>query len=188
MARDFGQDIVNTCPALYAIIPIRLGARGNAMLNKKCLGAVLLAATAVSSAAMADDRGMNTAVGAVLGATIGHNGGGRNGAIVGGVLGAAVGNAISTNDRSNNRGYYDNRSDYYDNRSSGYVDTRATYYDNRNTYYEPAPVYVQESRPVYYTPAPSYYYSQPTEVVYVDSGRGGYYDGYRGHHGYGHRH
>jgi hypothetical protein len=183
MARDFGHDIVNTCPALYPIIPIQLEARGNAMFNKKCLGAVILAATAVSSGAMADDRGTNTAVGALLGAAIGHNSGGRDGAIVGGVLGAAVGSAISTNDRSYNAGYYDNR-------NSGYYDTRATYYDNRSSYYQPAPVYV-EPAPVYYAPAPRYYYNQPSAVVYVGSSRGDYYDGYRGrghgHHGYGHR-
>jgi hypothetical protein len=186
IARNFGADIVNPCPAFYTIIPIQLEARGNAMLNKKCLGAVILAATVVSSTAMADDRGVNTAVGAVIGAAIGHNTGGRNGAIVGGVLGAAVGNSISRNDRSyNNGGYYDNRSNgYYDNRSNGYVDTRASYYDNRDSYYQSAPVYVQESRPVYYQPQPTYYYTQPSEVVYV-SGGGGYYDGYRGRHGHG---
>lgn len=179
-------------------------AKGNAMLNKKCLGAVMLAAAAVSSTAMADDRGVNTAFGAVIGAGIGNSTGARNGAIIGGLLGAAVGSSISTNDRSYNGGYVDNR-------SSGYVatrvDTRATYDDNRDgrdyrdsrdSYYsEPAPVYVQESRPVYveqsravyYQPQPAYYYSQPyysqpSTAVYVGVG-GGYRDGYRGH-GHGH--
>ena len=53
------------------------------MLNKKILGAVTLAAMAVSSAAMAGDRDFNTAAGAVIGAAIGSNAGGRDGAIVG---------------------------------------------------------------------------------------------------------
>ena len=53
------------------------------MLNKKVFGAVLLAATAVSSTAMAQDRGANTLVGGLIGAAIGHNTGGRDGAIVG---------------------------------------------------------------------------------------------------------
>jgi hypothetical protein len=142
------------------------------MLNKKCFGAVMLAAAAVSTSAVASDRGVNTAVGAVLGAAVGHNFGGRDGAIVGGVLGAAVGNSVNTNDR---RGYRDNRG--YDNR--GY-DNRG--YDNRGynrgytqvSYYEPAPVYYA---------APRRYYREPA-VVYVEPRRG--HHGYG--HGYGHRH
>ena len=50
------------------------------MLNKKCFGAVILAAVAVSPSAFAGDRGVNTAVGAVLGAAIGHSAGGSGGA------------------------------------------------------------------------------------------------------------
>jgi uncharacterized membrane protein len=73
------------------------------MLNKKCFGAVILAAAAVSSTAMAQDRGANTAVGAVLGAAIGGTAGGGGGALVGGVLGAAVGNSVSGHD---DRRYY----------------------------------------------------------------------------------
>ena len=41
------------------------------LIKKSVVGAVLLAAAAVSTTASADDRGMNTAVGAVLGAAIG---------------------------------------------------------------------------------------------------------------------
>src|SRR4030081_3698690 len=112
MARRFANAIVESCPNTSVIIPVLVAVKGNAMLNKKCLGAVILAATAVTSTAMADDRGVNTAVGAVLGAAIGHNTGGRGGAIVGGVIGAALGNAVSTNDRGYNqggRGYYQER-------------------------------------------------------------------------------
>ena len=76
------------------------------MLKSKIVGAVVLAAVAVSPAAMADDRGTNTALGAVVGAAIGASAGGSGGALVGGVLGAAVGNSISTRD---DRRYYDNR-------------------------------------------------------------------------------
>ena len=192
------------------IIPIRLAAKGSVMLNKKCLSAVMLAAAAVSSTAMADDRGVNTAFGAVIGAGIGGSTGGRNGAIVGGLLGAAVGSSISTNERSYNNGSYDNYRS-----SSSYVDTRTTtYYDNRDdrdgsnsrdSYYsEPAPVYVQDSRtvyieasrPVYYQPRPDYYYSEPyysrpSAVVHVGIGGSGYRDDYRddyrGHNSHGHR-
>jgi hypothetical protein len=134
------------------------------MLNKKCLGAVILAAAAVSSTAMADDRGVNTAVGAVIGAAIGHNSGGRDGALVGGVIGAALGNAVSTGDnRSYNGGYYDNRGSYY-RQAPVYVEARSY----APAYYEP--------RQVIYTP-PVRYYQQPA-VVYVNPGRGHY-----GHHG-----
>ncbi|MBC7456036.1 MAG: glycine zipper 2TM domain-containing protein [Massilia sp.] len=184
------------------------------MLNKKCLGAMMLAAALVSSTAMADDRGVNTAFGAVIGAGIGNSTGARNGALIGGLLGAAVGSSISTNDRSYSNGGYD---DY---RGSGYVDSRATtttYYDNRDSrdYWDsrdyrdsrdaydsqPAPVYVQDSRtvyveqsrPVYYQQQPVYYYnqpyySQPSAAVYVGVGGGGYRDGYRGYNGHGHGH
>jgi hypothetical protein len=149
------------------------------MLNTKCLSAVIVAALAVSSSAMADDRGVNTAVGAVLGAAIGHNSGGRDGAIVGGILGAAVGNAVSTrDDRRNSNAYYDNRGRYYA-PAPVYVEARA---------YPPAPVYV-ESRgyareEVYYAPSQVQYvspprYYQPPAVVYVEQGRG-----YGRHHGH----
>ena len=54
------------------------------MLKSKTFGAVLLAAVAVSPAAMAGDRGTNTAIGAVLGAVVGHTVGGTGGAVAGG--------------------------------------------------------------------------------------------------------
>lgn len=131
------------------------------MLNRKCFGAVLLAAAAVSGTAMADDRGMNTAVGAVVGAAIGHSAGGRDGALVGGVLGAAVGNSISTRD------------DYYRG-NRGYATA---------TYYSPAPAYV-ESRPVYYEAPRRVYYDAPRyyrePVVIVEPGRGHHHHWDRG--------
>ena len=127
----------------------------NTMLNKKLVGAALLAAAAVSGSAMANDRGINTVAGAVVGAAIGNSAGGRDGAIVGGLVGAAVGNSINTGDR-----YYRG--------GGGYVQTRV--------YSQPAPVYY-EPAPVYYEPAPRYYAPQ---VVYVEPGRGYYHDrGYR---------
>lgn len=176
-------------PTAKSIIPIPVEAKGYAMFNTKFAGAALIvAATAVSSAAMAGDRGVNTAVGAVVGAAIGSSTGHRNGAIVGGVIGAAVGNSISTS----HRGYRDDRSGYYENRS-GYYDSgydnryESRHYDN----YRPAPVYVQsrtyyEPAPVYYQPAPRYY-SRPA-VVYVEQRGHRHYRGCRhGHgHGYGH--
>ena len=125
------------------------------MLNKKCFGAVILAAVAVSPSAFAGDRGTNTAVGAVLGAAIGGTAGGAGGALVGGVLGAAVGNSLS----HDGRGHYDNR---------GYASAG---------YYQPAPVYHQP-RPVYY--AQPRHYREPA-VVYVEQ-RGRRHHGYdRGH-------
>jgi len=127
------------------------------MLKKKCIGAMLLAAAAVSSTAMADDRGVNTVVGALAGAAIGGSVGGRNGALVGGVIGAAVGNSARTNDDY----YYRNRGYAY---SGGY---------SSGYYQQPAPVYV-ESRPVYVEPR-GYYYNPRPDVVVVEGGRG-YYD------------
>jgi hypothetical protein len=154
-------------PGVVVIILIPVEAKGNAMLNKKCFGAVLLAAAAVSSTAFAQDRGANTVVGALAGAAIGGSVGGRDGAIVGGVLGAAVGNSVRTNDDY----YYRDRGNY-------------AYGGYSNNYYQPAPaaVYV-ESRPrYYYEPRPVYVESRP---VYVQSrpyyDRGNYYD--RGHYG-----
>jgi hypothetical protein len=139
------------------------------MLNKKCFGAVLLAAAAVSSTAMAQDRGANTVIGALAGAAIGGGAAGRDGALVGAAIGAAVGNSVRTDD-----GYYSrNRGSSY-----GYENN---YYSGG--YYQPAPapaaVYV-ESRPRYYfEPRPVYVESRP----YYDRGhyydRGSYYD--RGH-------
>jgi hypothetical protein len=137
------------------------------MLNKKCFGAVLLAAAAVSSTAMAQDRGANTVIGALAGAAIGGSAAGRDGALVGAAIGAAVGNSVRTNDDY----YYRDRGNY--GYSNGYSNT---YYSGN--YYQPAPaaVYV-ESRPrYYYEPRPVYVESRP----YYDRGhyydRGRYYD------------
>ena len=140
------------------------------MLKKTCFGAVLPAAAAVSTTAMAQDRGVNTAVGALAGAAIGGGIGGRDGAIVGGVLGAAIGNSARTYDD----GYY-----------RGRVYSSGSYYQPAPVYVEPRPVYV-ESAPVYYD-APAYYYRDRPTAVYVERGRGydrGYYD--RGHYDRGH--
>lgn len=76
------------------------------MLNRKWIGVVLLAAAAVSTTALADNRGVNTALGAVAGAVVGNVVGGQNGAVLGGVLGAVVGASVSDNDRRDNRRYY----------------------------------------------------------------------------------
>jgi hypothetical protein len=153
-----------------------------AMLNKKCFGAVLLAAAAVSSTAMAQDRGANTVIGALAGAAIGGGAAGRDGALVGAAIGAAVGNSVRTND------------DYYRNRGN-YAYGNVAYGGYSNDYYQPAPaaVYV-ESRPrYYYEPRPVYVESRPVYVEsrpYYDRGqyydRGRYYD--RGHDrgGWGH--
>src|SRR5471032_1242848 len=112
------------------------------MLNKTVLGVVTLAAAAISSTAMADDRGFDTVAGAVVGAAIGNSTGSRNGALVGGLVGAAVGNSIDTGDRYRR----------------GYTETRV--------YSRPAPVYYEQA-PVYYAPPPRYY-APPAQVVYVE--------------------
>ena len=138
------------------------------MLKKKCIGAMLLAAAAVSTSAMADDRGVNTVVGALAGAAIGGSVGGRDGALVGGAIGAAVGNSVRTNDDY----YYRNRGYAY---SGGY---NGGYYQSAPAYVESRPVYVQP-RPVY-VESPRYYYNSRPDVVVVERGRG--YDHDRGRH------
>jgi uncharacterized protein YcfJ len=152
------------------------------MLNKKCFGAVLLAAAAVSTTAMAQDRGANTFVGALAGAALGHAAGGRDGAIVGGVLGAAVGNSIPTRDDR----YYRGGSTYY--AQPAYVESRPTYYESRPAYYESAPVYYDAPSTVVYTSPAPVYYSSPRyyrEPVVVVGGRGHWeHGGYRGHGGW----
>jgi hypothetical protein len=165
-------------PGEVAIILIPVEAQGKAMLNKKCFGAVLLAAAAVSSTAMAQDRGANTVIGALAGAAIGGSAGGRDGALVGAAIGAAVGNSVRSDDN-----YYRNRGSYaYNSYPSGYSSGYSnTYY--ANDYYQPAPAaVVVESRPsYYYEPRPVYVESRP---VYVESrpyyDRDRYYD--RGRH------
>jgi hypothetical protein len=124
----FGADIVTSCPSALLIIPIPVEAKKEiAMLNTKIVGAVaIIAATAFSSTAIASDRTVNTAVGAVAGAMIGSSTHHRNGALAGAVIGAAVGSSLSSNNnRSYNDGYYDNRSGYY---NSGYDNVRAVAY------------------------------------------------------------
>lgn len=98
------------------------------MLHKKWMGIALLAtaavsATAISTTAFADNRGVNTALGAVVGAVIGNSVGGQDAAIIGGVLGAVVGASAS--------GHDDDR--YYGRHQS-------------QVYYQPAPV---RARPYY---------------------------------------
>jgi hypothetical protein len=133
------------------------------MLNKKCFGAVLLAAAAVSSTtAMAQDRGANTVAGALVGAAIGGAANGRNGALVGGALGAVVGNSIRSNDDYyyRDRGYSSNT--YY---SSGYAQPAPVYVESRPVYVEPRPVYVE---------SPRYYYDARPDVVVIDRGGRGW--------------
>ncbi|WP_296943901.1 YMGG-like glycine zipper-containing protein [uncultured Massilia sp.] len=176
-------------PDVVTIIPIPVAAEGKAMLKTKCFGAVLLAAAAVSSTAMASDRGVNTAVGAIAGAAIGGSVGGRDGALVGGAIGAVVGNSVRTNDDYyyRDRGYVS--SGYYPSGySSGYS---SGYYQPAPVYVQPRPVYV-ESRP-YYAPPPAYYYDRRPGVVVIDRGGRGWdrhdrgWDRHdRGHGGWGH--
>ena len=114
------------------------------MLNKKALGAVMVAALTISSAALAGDRDFNTAAGAVIGAAIGHNSGGPEGALIGGLLGAVVGNSLSDQGSHNRGGHYEARA-----------------YQAAPGYYQPAPVY--------YAPPPRDY--GPPAVVYAENGR-----------------
>lgn len=102
------------------------------MSNKKWIGVALLAAAAVSTNALADNRGVNTALGAVVGAVIGNTVGGQNGAVVGGVLGAVVGASASGHDDRRYDRQYDRR------------------YSN-----------VRYQAPVYYRPAPVPVYARP---------------------------
>jgi len=120
------------------------------MSHKKWMAVALLATAAVSTTAVADNRGVNTAVGAVLGAVIGNSVGGQEGAVVGGVLGAVVGaSASSGRDRGYDqrygrnprasyrepvyyqpapRGHYGYRGDYRHDRGGYYYDSRRSDY------------------------------------------------------------
>lgn len=118
------------------------------MLNKKWIGVALLAAAAVSTNALADSRGVNTALGAVAGVVVGNAVGGQNGAVIGGVLGAVVGASVSDHDRHDNRRYYGARY-------------------QAPVYARPAPVY---ARPGYR----DRYYHDARRVEYVRHGRGYY--------------
>lgn len=104
------------------------------MLHKKWIGIALLATAAVSTTASANDRGINTALGAVVGAVIGNSFGGQDAAIIGGVLGAVVGASASghNDDRNYGRNYGRHQSQVY--------------YQQQPVYSRPAPVY---ARPVY---------------------------------------
>ncbi|MFJ7565613.1 YMGG-like glycine zipper-containing protein [Herminiimonas sp. NPDC097707] len=104
------------------------------MLHKKWIGIALLATaavstTAISTTAFADNRGVNTALGAVVGAVIGNSVGGQDAAIIGGVLGAVVGASASGHDDR-----------YYGRRQA------QVYYQPQPVYYQPAPV---RARPYY---------------------------------------
>lgn len=105
------------------------------MLSVKWISVVVLAGAAISTTAFADERGVNTAIGAVVGAAIGNSFHGRDGAIVGGVIGAVVGASAS--------GY---REAGY-NSQPRYV-AQPVVYAQPVTYYRPAPVYYGP-RPVY---------------------------------------
>ncbi|MES2026580.1 MAG: YMGG-like glycine zipper-containing protein [Pseudomonadota bacterium] len=129
------------------------------MLHKKWIGIALIATAAVSTTAFADNRGINTALGAVVGAVIGNSVGGQNGAIVGGVLGAAVGASAS--------GHGDR---YYGRQPQAY-------YQAPPNYYRPAPAY---ARPYYrdsYAQRDDYRnqsYRDVRRVDYEPYGRGDY--------------
>ena len=128
------------------------------MSNRKWIGVALLAAAAVSTNALADNRGLNTALGAVVGAVIGNTVGGQNGAVVGGVLGAVVGASASGRDDRRDDRRYDRQ---YDRR---YSNAR---YQAPPVYYRPAPV------PVY--ARPDYrdrYYHDVRRVEYTRYDRG----------------
>lgn len=59
----------------------------------KLLNVALTAAILFSPALYADNKTLETAVGAGIGAAIGNEVGGRNGAILGGAVGAAIGSS-----------------------------------------------------------------------------------------------
>lgn len=80
------------------------------MLHKKWIAIALLSTAAVSTAASASDRNVNTALGAVAGALIGNSVGGRDAALVGGVLGAVVGASVSGG--HDDRRYYGHQQAY----------------------------------------------------------------------------
>ena len=107
------------------------------MLHKKWIGIALLATAAVSTTASADNRGVNTALGAVVGAVIGNSVGGQDAAIIGGVLGAVVGASAS--------GGHNNDRKYGRRQPQGYYQAQPQY-QAQPVYYRPAPVY---ARPVY---------------------------------------
>lgn len=107
------------------------------MSHKKWMAVALLATAAVSTTAVADNRGVNTAVGAVLGAVIGNSVGGQDGAMVGGLLGAVVGASASS---GRDRGY-----------------DRRHYERGPNVHYR---------EPVYYQPAPRGHYSYQGDYRY----------------------
>lgn len=108
------------------------------MLHKKWIGIALLATAAVSTTASADNRGVNTALGAVVGAVIGNSVGGQDAAIIGGVLGAVVG-ASASSGRNDDRNYGRRQ-------PQGYYQPQPYYQQAQPVYYRPAPVY---ARPVY---------------------------------------
>lgn len=105
------------------------------MSNKKWVGIVVLASAAFSTNAMASDRGVNTALGAVLGAVIGNSVGGQNGTVIGGIIGAVAGASLSSHNDRGGRDYRDHRRQSqavgYGGRSQGYREP---------TYYRQAPV------------------------------------------------
>lgn len=133
------------------------------MLHKKWIGIALLATAAVSTTASADNRGVNTALGAVVGAVIGNSVGGQDAAIIGGVLGAVVG-ASASGGRHDDRNYgYRQQQGYYQ---------AQPHYQPQPVYYRPAPVY---TRPVYRN---GYDRHNDYRGGYQSNGRRGEYGGY----------
>lgn len=139
------------------------------MLNKKWVGIAVLASAAFSTSAMANDRGVNTALGAVLGAVIGNSVGGQNGTVIGGVIGAVAGASLSSHDDRDGRGYRRQSQAYgYGGRSQGYREP---------TYYRQAPVRSQpryQDRYAHRQVVQRHDYRDTRRVEYVTYGRGSY--------------
>lgn len=134
------------------------------MLHKKWIGIALLATAAVSTTASANDRGINTALGAVVGAVIGNSFGGQDAAIIGGVLGAVLGASASGHNDERNYGRHQSQA-YYQPQS---------HYQQQPVYSRSAPVY---ARPVYrdaYAGRNDYRYQN--DARRVDYGRNDRYD------------
>lgn len=120
------------------------------MRHKKWMAMALLATAAVSGTAFADNRGVNTALGAVVGAVIGNSVGGQNAAVVGGVLGAVVGASVSG---SGNHNYG----------SPGRYQSQVHY--QAPGHYRSAPVYVQPNYRGAYSSHDAYRYQRNTHRV-----------------------
>jgi hypothetical protein len=122
------------------------------MINTKSISALVIAGVLAASASMPAVAGNYYS----------------DGQIAAGVLGAVlVGTAIANSNHNN----YAPAQPYYAPQQSYYSQPQTTYYEAPQTYYAPAPVYY----------APPVSYVAPRAVVYVNSGYGYGYNGYRNH-------